>query len=130
MGAFKWLDQGAVMAFHDVSLERFGGRPGIRDEGLLESALARPKMLAHYKPATGAHRLAASYAVAIARNHPFIDGNKRTAFLAAYVFLRDNGWRFTASQSEVVAQMIGVASGTVTEERLASWLKRNSTKPD
>jgi len=66
--------------------------------------------------------------VAIAKNHPSVDGNKRTTFLAAYVFLRDNGWRLTATQSDVVAQMLGVASGTVTEERLAGWLERNSAK--
>ncbi len=128
MGALRWLDRGAVLAFHDVSLERFGGRPGLRDEGLLDSALARPKMLAHDKPATGVHRLAACYAVGLAKNHPFVDGNKRTAFLAAYVFLRDNGWSFAATQSEVVVQMLGVASGSVTEERLAGWLERNSAK--
>ena len=130
MGKLRWLDRGAVLAFHDVSLERFGGRPGLRDEGLLDSALARPRMLAHYESATGVPRLAACHAVAIAKNHPFVDGNKRTAFLAAYVFLRDNGWRFKATQSEVVVQMLGVASGSVTEEQLAGWLERNSVRAE
>ncbi len=129
MGAgYRWLEREAVLAFHDVSLARFGGSPGLRDEGLLESALARPKMLAHYEPATGPHRLAACYAVAIAKNHPFVDGNKRTAFLAAYVFLRENGWRLTAAQADVVVRMLGVASGTVDEERLAEWFERNSVE--
>ena len=128
MSRRRWLRWEAVLAFHDVSLARFGGESGIRDEGLLESALARPRMLAHYEPGAGVHRLAACYAVGLAKNHPFIDGNKRTAFLAAYVFLRDNGWRITAPQTSVVIQTVGIASGAVTEEQFAAWLEANSEK--
>jgi death-on-curing protein len=121
-----WLSRAAALAFHEVSLARFGGLAGIRDEGLLDSALARPAMLLHYEPGTGVHRLAACYAVGLAKNHPFADGNKRTAFLSAYVFLRDNGWRLTASQAAVVVAMLGVASGTVGEAEFAAWLEANS----
>jgi death-on-curing protein len=124
----RWLGRQAGLAFHEVSLARFGGLAGIRDEGLLDSALARPEMLFRDEPGTGVHRLAACYAVGLAKNHPFADGNKRTAFLAAYVFLRDNGWRLTASQAAVVVTMLGVASGTVGEMEFAAWLEANAVQ--
>lgn len=128
MAGPRWLAQASVLAFHEVSLARFGGLAGIRDEGLLDSALARPEMLLHYEPGTGVHRLAACYAVGLAKNHPFVDGNKRTAFIAAYVFLRDNGWRLTASQAAVVVAMLGVASGSVGEMEFAAWLEANTVR--
>jgi death-on-curing protein len=130
MSGFHWLSRDVVLAAHDASLERFGGTGGIRDEGLLESALARPQMLAHYEPETGPHRLAAAYAFGIAKNHAFVDGNKRTGFLAAYVFLRANGWTFEAEQADVVVWMLGVAAGSISEQQLAEWLARNSTKSE
>lgn len=126
MAEFIWLDKAAVLAFHDASLARFGGAEGIRDEGLLESALSRPQMLAHYQPETEVHRLAASYAFGIVKNHPFIDGNKRTGFLAAYVFLRENGWKFSAEQTQIVIRVLSLAAGSLSEEDFAGWLLKNS----
>jgi death on curing protein len=128
MAGPRWLARASVLAFHEVSLARFGGLAGIRDEGLLDSALARPEMLLNDEPGTGVHRLAAWYAVGLARNHPYVDGNKRTAFLAAYVFLRDNGWRLTASQPALVVAMLGVASGTLDEMAFAAWLEANTVR--
>lgn len=128
MRRWKWLDRDAVLTAHEVSLDRFGGMPGIRDEGLLDSALARPQILAHDAPSAGVARLAASYAFGIARNRPFINGNKRIAFLAAYMFLRHNGWRFKAGQAEVVVTMLGVAAGSLTGEQLAGWFAGNIKK--
>ncbi len=87
-------------------------------------------MLAHYEPETGPHRLAAAYAFGIAKNHPFVDGNKRTAFVAAYVFLRDNGWKFMAKQTEIVVSMLAVAAGSIAEVQFAEWLAKNSTQSD
>ena len=123
MNVFSWLNRDVVLALHEVSLARFGGSAGIRDEGLLESALMRPQMLVHYEPSTRAPELAAAYAYGILKNHPFIDGNKRTAFLAAYVFLRDNGLRFMADQTDIVVHMLGAAAGSVSEQRLAEWFE-------
>lgn len=128
MAAFVWLNRDAILAAHEASLRRFGGGAGIRDAGLLDSALARPEMLAHYEPATNVFRLAASYAFGIAKNHPFVDGNKRAAFLAAYMFLRRNGWKLQASQTDVVLMMGGVASGRIAEENLGEWFQSNSVR--
>ncbi len=109
-------------------MERFGGTAGIRDEGLLDSALARVEMLAHYEPTVSVFRLAACYAFGIAKNHPFVDGNKRVAFLAAYMFLRRNGWKLEAAQTEVVLKIVGLAAGTVSEVELAEWLAARSVR--
>jgi len=128
MAAFVWLNRDAILAAHEASLQRFGGGAGIRDAGLLDSDLARPEMLAHYEPATNVFRLAASYAFGIAKNHPFVDGNRRSAFLAAYMFLRRNGRKLEASQTDVVVIMLGVAAGSVPEEKLGEWFESNSVK--
>lgn len=115
-----------VLAIHDEQLAEHGGMKGLRDESLLLSALARPQNLAAYgKPDLA--DLAASYALGIARNHPFIDGNKRTALVvAAGVFLPLNGYKLTASDGETVRVMLAVADGTIPDEELAKWFRDHS----
>src|SRR6266496_4739445 len=110
---------------HDRLLAEHGGSVGIRDETLLESALARPKsLLAYGKPSL--FDLAAAYACGIIKNHPFIDGNKRTGFMAAFVFLGINKVDFIAPESDVVIKTLAVAANEMTEEAYAAWLKDNS----
>ena len=119
----EWVSYNVVLAIHETQLAEHGGSPGIRDQGLLDSALARPQNLHVYSEGATLVQLAASYAVGIAKNHGFIDGNKRTAWVVCAVFLELNGIPITADQASVVAMMLGVASGTVTEEQLAQWLE-------
>jgi|SRR5688572_3782909 len=121
-----WLELQAVIILHRESLEEHGGLDGIRDQGLLESALARAENLFHYESITNLPRLAAAYAHGIARNHPFNDGNKRAAFIAAIVFLRINGIQFTASQILATQTMLELASGEMSEEAFAKWLAIHS----
>ena len=104
-----------------------GGAPGVRDEGLLESARARPQQLFTYgEPDIFA--MAAAYATGIARNHPFIDGNKHAAFMAAYIFLTRNGYTITAAEAAVAVTFDQLAAGALAEEALAEWLRRNSKR--
>lgn len=114
---------------HDQQLTEHGGAPGLRDEGLLDSALARAQNL-HAYGETDLCTLAAAYAVGIARNHPFIDGNKRTALLTAYVFLRLNGRTLNASEAEAVEIMMETAAGRITDQAFADWLRRNTALSD
>jgi len=123
-----WIDSRAIVAIHDEQLAEHGGGAGVRDTGLLESALARPVNLAMYeKPDAAA--LAASYAVGLAKNHPFVDGNKRTAFVALELFLALNGFSLVANDVECVTTMLGVAAGDIGEKALADWIRRNLAKP-
>ena len=124
----KWLRKDVVLAVHQKTLNEQGGLPGIRDEGLLESALARPINLNHYAPESNLHELAASYAYGIASNHPFNDGNKRVAFYASVGFLRLNGLFLQATEVEVAAVFLQLAAGDIGEEELANWFFRNSTE--
>lgn len=122
---WRWLDQRLLLALHDESLVMHGGLSGIRDRGLLESALARPANLA----ACGAPdfaALAAAYGVGLAKNPPFVDGNKRAAFLALGLFLRLNGYQLTASQVDATLTMLAVAAGKMDQAAFADWLRRNS----
>ena len=112
-------------ALHSEQLAAHGGGAGVRDGGLLDSALQRPRNLAAYG-APDAAALAASLAFGIARNHPFIDGNKRTAFVAAATFLEANGWRFGAAETDVVVTFLALAAGDLTEAVLADWFRANS----
>lgn len=122
-----WLSKEAVLAFHAEALRRYGGSDGVRDPGLLESALARPQHLFRYgKP--DLCDLAAAYAVGIAKNHPFIDGNKRTAYLAAAVFLERNGMRMVAPAAHAAVFVLGVAEGTLDEAGFAVWLRDNTAR--
>lgn len=121
----NWVLRSVIDAMHDAQLAEHGGASGIRDPGLLESALARPVNLFTYGEAD-LYRLAAAYAFGISRNHPFVDGNKRTAFLAAYVFLRINGLELVADELSATASMIAVAAGEISEEEFAIWLRENT----
>jgi death on curing protein len=122
-----WLEKHAVLAVHQMLLAEFGGSPGLRDEGLLDSALARPRNLhAHKSPDLAA--LAASYAAGIVRNHPFIDGNKRTGFMAAYIFLDRNGFELSAPEAEATTIIRSLAARTIDESALAAWIRRNIRK--
>ena len=122
-----WLDKLLILAVHDEQLAEHGGLSGVRDSGLLESAMARPEHLAAYSEPDIAE-LAASYGYGIARNHPFIDGNKRTAFVAALLFLAFNDYSFQATDSDKVIVMLKVAAGEITEAEFATWI-RNNSKP-
>jgi death-on-curing protein len=123
---WRWLSRRVVTAIHLRQIQRHGGGHGIRDEGLLDSALARPENLAAYGEPT-VFELGASYAFGIARNHPFIDGNKRTSFVAATLFLRMNGHQFQAEQAEAAVVFIRLAAGEFSEAELAEWFRRNTS---
>jgi death-on-curing protein len=120
-----WVMKQAVLAFHAECIRAHGGSDGVRDERLLESALARPLHLFAYEKADLC-RLAAAYAVGIAKNHPFVDGNKRTAFLAATVFLERNGVVFAAEQGAAAVFMLGIADGSLDEVTFAAWSRDNT----
>ncbi|MEX0959811.1 MAG: type II toxin-antitoxin system death-on-curing family toxin [Burkholderiales bacterium] len=127
MTAWIWIDADVVLAVHDEQLAEHGGSAGIRDGGLLESALARPKNLTAYGDPDFAD-LAASYGFGIARNHPFVDGNKRTAFVSTELFLRLNGYRLAADDQSCVLTMLAVAAGEIDEAAFADWLRRHCAK--
>lgn len=118
-----WIADEAVLILHEESLAEHGGAAGIRDLGLLQSALARPKNLFAYEGVTDIARLAACYAAGIARNHPFVDGNKRAAFLALGLFLAINGWKLEADKAEATLVMLDLAAGGTGEEELADWIR-------
>lgn len=122
-----WLNREDVLAIHDMMLSQHGGLAGVRDEGLLDSALARPKNLFAYGAPMPA-KLAASYAAGIIRNHPFLDGNKRTGFMLAATFLEINGLTFHATEESVVKTTLALAAGKLSEARYAEWLNKNSAK--
>lgn len=122
-----WIEFAESLVIHDESLAEHGGRAGIRDRPLLESALARPKnLLAYSEKPVSLTRFAAAYAVGIARNHPFIDGNKRTALLVSFAFLELNGIQIEAPAEAIYLNFIGLADGTITEKGLADWLEENA----
>jgi death on curing protein len=119
-----WIERSVVLAAHEEQLAEHGGSAGIRDAGLLDSALARPLNRAAYgKP--DAAELAAAYAYGLATNHPFVDGNKRTAFVALELFLALNGYRSAAGDAESVMSLLAFAAGTMKEEALANWIRRH-----
>ncbi len=120
-----WVLPSVVEAIHDAQCAEHGGALGIRDVGLLDSGLARPRNL-HAYGETDLCALAAAYASGIVRNHPFIDGNKRTAFLAAYVFLGLNGLDLAADEVEAAAAMLSLASGDIKEDAFAEWLRKHT----
>ena len=122
----RWLTRAMVVALHDESIALFGGMPGIRDEGLLDSAIARPRNRHAYEPAVGLTRLAAAYGFGLARNHPFADGNKRIAVLAVAVFLSLNGCRFDPDEADEVRAILALAAGELDEEALARWIEENT----
>ena len=127
MNAWHWLVEGVVIAVHAEQIAEHGGSEGIRDRGLLSSALDRPRNLAGYGMPT-VFDLAAAYVFGIMQNHPFIDGNKRTGFLAAYVFLALNGWKLIAAEASAVEAALALASGRMSEAEFAGWLKAQSVR--
>lgn len=123
----NWLGRDVLLAVQAELLNRFGGLAGIRDEGLLESAINKPKNLFAYgNPSV--FELAASYAAGLVKNHPFLDGNKRIGFMAAYIFLGANGWSLAAPEEEAVLETLALAAGQTTEKGYAAWLGRNSVQ--
>jgi death-on-curing protein len=119
----RWVERLVGEAVHIDQIREHGGRPGPRDEAALESALARPRQRLCYEPRADLARLAASYGHGLATSHPFVDGNKRVAFLAMAVFLGLNGKTIEAPESEVVTVMVAVAAGELSEAELADWLR-------
>jgi death-on-curing protein len=122
-----WLTRCECLLLHDMMLDQYGGCTGIRDEGLLESALARPQQLYHYGKPT-MPEMAAAYAAGIVKNHPFLDGNKRTGFMMGAGFLERNGYEFVASEAEVVIRTLALAAGEMSEAAYADWLAKNSKR--
>jgi death-on-curing protein len=124
----KWITAAIATAIHDEAIYEFGGLSGVRDQGLLESALDRPRNLLAYEPNSSTYELAAVLCVGIAKNHPFNDGNKRTALLATRAFLFLNGQVLEPSQLEEVNTLVAVAEGSIDERDLATWLEANSSR--
>lgn len=119
-----WVDKADCLGFHNMLLARFGGLEGLRDDGLLESALARPQQLLSY--GSPSHfDLAASYAHGIVKNHPFLDGNKRSGLMAAALFLEMNGWVFHPPEEEAVIQTLALAAGELDADGFSAWLQRS-----
>ncbi len=126
--SWRWIDKRLLKLLHDESLAQHGGAVGLRDEGLLDSALAPPlNPVAYGDP--DIITLAAAYGWGLAKNHPFVDGNKRTAFLAVGLFLRLNGHRLTASQPDATLTVLRLAAGEITEPDFTDWLRRNAAAP-
>jgi death-on-curing protein len=124
---WQWLRQDVVVAIHDEQIAEHGGHPGIRDAGLLLSALARPKNKMVYQTPS-VFDLAAAYASSIILNHPFVDGNKRTGFLAAYLFLYLNGWNLTVPEAEAVGAVLALAVKEMDEVNFSNWLEDHSIR--
>ena len=124
--AWRWVESSVVFAIHDRQLAEHGGMDGVRDRGMVESALARPANLARYGSPDAAE-LAAAYAYGIAKNHGFLDGNKRTAWVTARLFLADNGRGLDFDPGDAIRAMEGVAAGRVNEAELASWFRSHMT---
>ena len=127
--SWRWITKSALLLLHGESLAEHGGLAGLRDEGLLNSALGRPlNLLAHADPAKSpdASALAASYAAGLTKNHAFVDGNKRAAFLSNGLFLYLNGYRLQASQADATVAVYGLASGEFTENDFAAWLRAHA----
>ena len=120
-----WVLRETVLTLHEQSLAEFGGAAGIRDEGLLDSALGKPKnLLAYGKPTL--FDLAASYGFGLVKNHPFIDGNKRAGFIVAVLFLELNGYHLQATEADAAVRTLALAAGEMSEGEFATWLKTNS----
>ncbi|MEA2744602.1 MAG: death on curing protein [Acetobacteraceae bacterium] len=122
MTEWRWIDPMVVQAVHDSQLAEHGGMEGVRDQGLIESALARPRNLAAYGDPDAAE-LAAAYAYGIAKNHGFVDGNKRTGWVIARLFLADNGYTVSFDRAEMVRTMVSLMAGTIDETAMTEWLR-------
>ncbi len=123
---WRWVSKSALLLLHGESVAEHGGAAGLRDEGLLGSALARPRNLLAYAPADqppDVAALAAAYCLGLSQNHPFVDGNKRAAFLATGLFLALNGYRLQSSQADATSAILAVAAGEMSESDFAAWLR-------
>ena len=123
-----WLSRVAVDAIHTDQIREHGGLPGLRDENVLESALARARQKWHYADNADLATLAAAYGFGLVKNHPYRDGNKRIGFLAIATFLGINGWELQATDAEVVAEIVTLADGRVSEAQFADWIRAHSAK--
>jgi len=123
-----WIVDSVVLAIHEAQLAEHGGMVGVRDEGLLASALARPRNAQAYGEGPDAASLAAAYAFGLSRNHPFLDGNKRTAFVVMELFLDLNGWSLNAEDADCISTMEALASGKLGEKAFAGWLRAHLAK--
>ncbi len=122
----RWISKKALLMLHEESLAMFGGASGLRDEGLLDSALARPLNTHAYNPDSTLADLAASYGFGLAKNHAFVDGNKRAAFLSIGMFLAINGHKLVADQVDAIQTVLAVAAGELEERGLSVWIQKNS----
>lgn len=125
----RWLSRLVVDAIHNDQLREHGGLPGIRDENVLESALARPQQKWHYAEKPDIATLAAAYGFGLVKNHPYRDGNKRIGFLAMVTFLGINGYDLKVTDADVVTEVLALADGGVSEEELADWIRKHTAKP-
>ena len=123
-----WIVDSVVLAIHEAQLAEHGGMVGIRDEGLLASALARPRNVQAYGEDPDAASLAPAYAFGLSRNHPFLDGNKRTAFVVMELFLNLNGWSLNADDADCISTMEALASGKLSEKAFAKWVRGHLAK--
>jgi death-on-curing protein len=121
----NWIDKRALLLLHEESLAMFGGARGMRDEGLLDSALARPVNKHHYDGVRDLAELAAAYGFGVAKNHAFVDGNKRAAFLSIGLFLAINGARLEADRIDAIRTILALAAGELDEASLARWIAAN-----
>ena len=122
----RWISKKSLLLLHEESLAEFGGAAGLADESLLDSALARPHNTYAYKPESTIAELAASCAYGLARNHAFVDGNKRVAFLSIGIFLAINGYGLKADQLDAIHTLLAIAAGEIDEQTLAVWITKNS----
>jgi death-on-curing protein len=120
-----WIDERDALALHDRLLALEGGAAGLRDRGLLQSALARPQQLRAYGDKPDIIQMAAAYTAGIVRDHPFVDGNKRTGFVVGVLFLELNGYHFVASEEDAAQAVLSLAAGTLQEEAFAAWMRAN-----
>jgi len=123
-----WINRRALILLHGESLAEHGGRAGEGDQGLLESTLARPRQIFTYKSSSDLARLAAACAAGLVRDHPFVDGNKRAAFLAAGLFLELNGFRLDVSQVDATRAVAALAAGEMREEKFAAWIRAHTNR--
>jgi death on curing protein len=123
-----WIEERDALAIHDRLLADHGGPPGLRDEGLLQSALARPLQHHAYADSPDVVEMAALYTAGLVRNHPFVDGNKRAGFVVGILFLELNGFRFIASEEDATQAVLSLASGTLDEAAYTAWLRANSKR--
>lgn len=124
----KWVTQEVIIALHDRQIAEFGGASGVRDLGLLQSAIARPQNAFYYSQVISLTKLAACCAFGIAKNHAFVDGNKRTAFMSCYLFLLKNGFIIKSSEEERFISILSLANGSISEEEFANWLEEHIVK--